>query len=144
MRIDTYLYFDGNCAEAFEFYEQLLNGTGLSISPGEPLPAPAAESDVPNVTHAHLLVGQSFLYGADVAGTYQKPQSFRVTYEANSTEDAARVFAGLAEGGEITTPLAGTYWAHSFGMVTDRFGIPWMINLAKVRPFNPINGRTMP
>ena len=148
MRIDPYLYFNGNCAEAFEFYKHLLHGTDLHIGLNEPLPVPEMGSTGDSrVTHAHMTVGQSRLFGADAGSLYQEPQGFRLTYEASSTEDAERVFAGLAEGGKVTVPLAETFWAYRFGMLTDRFGIPWMVNQAKAleAPDDPGNGaRTMP
>jgi PhnB protein len=83
--------------------------------------------------HARLdLPDGGQLLGSDApGGLYQKPQGISVSLEIGMPEEAERIFAALGEGGNITMPIQETFWAHRFGMLTDRFGIPWMIDCMK-------------
>jgi len=131
MDLNPYLTFDGCCEEAFKFYEQLLGGQIEAIFPFEGTPA---AKEVPpdwqkKIMHVSLDLGDAALMGSDAPPQrYQKPQGFSVSLNVESAAEAERVFAGLADGGKVDMPLAQTFWAERFGMVTDRFGIPWMIN----------------
>ena len=131
MRFTPYLSFDGRCAEAFAFYEQLFGGgIAMIMKWGE---SPIADQVPPEwggkVMHATLEVDGAQLAGADdPPASYRKPQGFWVTLDIGEPAEAERIFAGLAEGGEVRMPLAETFWARRFGMAVDRFGTPWMIN----------------
>lgn len=131
MAILPYLSFDGRCAEALRFYEQLLGGRiAMIMTWGE---SPMADQVSPDwsdrVIHATLELDGGELLASDAPPShYQKPQGFSLSLQTDDLDRAERMFAGLAEGGEIRMPLAETFWAKRFGMVTDRFGIPWMIN----------------
>jgi PhnB protein len=81
------------------------------------------------VMHACLRFGESVIMGADSPPPHhQAPQGFAVAIHVKKPADADRIFDALAEGGEITMPLSATFWAKRFGMFTDRYGVPWMIN----------------
>lgn len=84
------------------------------------------------ILHATLSVGDDLLQGADAPPNhYQKPQGFSVSISMKDPAEADRVFHALAENGSVQMPIQETFWAIRFGMVTDRFGIPWMINCEK-------------
>ena len=143
MNITPYLNFDGNCAEAFDFYKDLFKGqivhssTFGEIPPDENMPPmpPDAKS---RIMHVHLQVGQQALMGSDTLpgacsggpGGYSKPQGLWVSIGVGSMAEGQRVFDALAAGGQVTMPFAATFWSPGFGMVTDRFGTPWMVNVA--------------
>ncbi len=134
MRLAPYLSFHGNCAEAFKFYEQSLGGRMLSMfkygemPAGEPIPAELRDQ----VMHARLSIGDAELMGADSpSDQYQAPAGITVSLHLNDTVEAERIFGALAEGGVVQMPIQETFWAVRFAMLTDRFGVPWMINCEK-------------
>src|SRR5262245_30029861 len=131
MQMNPYLSFKGDCEAAFKFYEQSLGAQLGSMFRygGAPLAGdvPADWSD--KVMHASLTLGGQELMGGDVApDQYRAPQGFSLSLQVQSAVEADRVFPQLAEGGRVVVPLAKTFWAERFGMVVDRFGVPWMIN----------------
>ena len=131
MKALPYLNFNGQCAEAFRYYEQTFNGKieGLYTFGQMPEGAGCAPGSEELIMHARLAAGDLVLMGSDCpAGTYEKPQGVWVSLHPESVEEAERVYSALAEGGEVTMPLQQTFWAARFAMVTDRFGTPWMIN----------------
>ncbi len=124
------LSFDGHCEAAFKFYERCLNGkiSFLLKWADSPMAKNAPTEWGGKIVHATLAVGSTRLQGSDVApGSYESPRGFVITLNV-SEDDAERLFAELAEGGIVQLPLQKTFWAHRFGMVKDRFGIPWAIN----------------
>jgi PhnB protein len=132
MQINAYLSFSGQCEEAFKFYEQLLGGKieGIFRYAGTPM-----ESQVPaewgdKIMHIRLTVGNNEIMGADAPpGQGQGPaKRFCMSIGIKDPEEAKHLFNGLAEGGSVQMPLQPTFWAAQFGMLVDRFGIPWMIN----------------
>ena len=130
----VHLSFDGNCEAAFDFYERNLGGKVVfKLTWGD---SPMAK-DVPagwsgKLLHASLTLGDTSLLGTDaVPGTYQAPTGFMITLSLDEPEYAERLFGLLAEEGTIALPLQETFWAGRFGVVTDRFGIPWEINCEK-------------
>jgi PhnB protein len=78
-----------------------------------------------------LTIGDQILQGADAPGEHQKAQGISIALSLSDDAKAEQIFAGLAEGGKVSMPMQETFWAKRFGMVTDRFGIPWMINCEK-------------
>jgi PhnB protein len=134
MQINTYLLFTGQCEEAFQFYEKLLGGKIESMMPHAGSPA---ESQVPaewrdKILHARMTVGGQVLMASDAPpGRQSKPQGFSVNIGLSDPAQAERIFKGLADGGTVIMPLAETFWAYRFGMLVDRFGIPWMVNCEK-------------
>ena len=134
MQIVPYLNFKDQCADAFRFYEQLLGGKLLAMMTfGETEAAGHTGPELRNlIMHACLQVGDGLLMGSDSPGEhYEKPQGLYVSLHPTDPAEADRIFHGLAEGGTVGMPIQETFWALRFGMVTDRFGTPWMINCSK-------------
>jgi PhnB protein len=131
MEVTPYLNYPGNCREAFEFYEKNL-GAKIEVlqTHGETPMKDQVPSDWQNrVMHAQLDLGEGLLFGADSPpDQYEKPQGISVALAVQDPRDAERKFKALAEGGTVTMPIQETFWAQRFGMVTDRYGIPWMVN----------------
>ena len=134
MQLNPHLHFNGECESAFKFYEKCLGGKITFMLPHEGTPV---ADQVPGewrkkILHASLKVGDGVLMGADAPpDQYQKPQGFSVTLGMQDPAEAERVFHALAENGTVQMPLQETFWATRFAMLTDRFGIPWMINCEK-------------
>ena len=131
MQMNPYLSFKGDCEAAFKFYEQCLGAQLGAIFhyAGSPMAdqAPADWSD--KVMHGNLTIGGQALMGADVApDQYEEPKGFSLSLQIKNAADAERIFNALADGGRVVMPLEKTFWATLFGMVVDRFGIPWLIN----------------
>jgi PhnB protein len=131
MQVNPYLVFDGRCEAAFKVYAQILGGKIEAMMAHEG--TPAAEH-VPaqwrsKIMHARLAVCGMVLMGCDTPpDRYEEPKGFSVTLGLTEPAEAERIFTALADGGKVRMPLAQTFWASRFGMLTDRFGIPWMIN----------------
>ena len=134
MNLNPYLMFNGQCEAAFKFYERCLGGKIDALMPHEG--TPAAEHVPANwrnkVLHARMVVGDTVLMGSDSPpNDYQAPKGFSVTLQIKEPVEAERVFHELSEQGTVQMPIQQTFWASRFGMLTDRFGIPWMINCEK-------------
>jgi PhnB protein len=136
VKLNPYLMFNGNCEEAFGFYERVLGGKIVAMHAHEG--TPAAEH-VPaewgkKIMHARMTIGDEVLMASDAPpGHYQPMQGFSVSLNVEAPGEAERVFHALAEGGTVRMPIQETFWALRFGMLTDRFGTPWMINCEKPR-----------
>ena len=134
MKLNSYLFFNGNCEEAFKFYEKALGGKIVAMLPHEGTPA---EAHVPaewrkKIMHARLEVGDQALMASDAPPEhYHKPQGFSVSVGIDEPAEAERIFHALSENGKINMPIQETFWAQRFGMLVDRFGIAWMVNCAK-------------
>jgi PhnB protein len=134
MKLNPYLAFDGQCREAFEFYEKTLGGKIAFIQTmGE---SPMADQMPPEarnrVMHVTLHVGDQVLQGADAPpGQFTKPAGFCVALHFGTVPEGERVFNALAPGGKVQMPFQPTFWAKGFGMLIDRFGTPWIINAAQ-------------
>jgi len=136
LQINPYLNFKGECEVAFKFYETCLGGKIETMMTFENMPAeyPVSADWKKKILHASLLVGSQELMGADAPpDRYVKPQGFSVTIGLSDTVEAERIYKALAEGGSIVMELQETFWASRFGMLVDRFGIPWMINCEKAQ-----------
>lgn len=131
MQLTAYLNFPGTCEAAFRFYESTLRGKIVMMTNhGD---SPAAAHTPPEwhtaILHARLEVGGAVLMGSDAPGDYFKqPQGFGVSLSVESPDEAERIFSALADGGATTMPMSETFWATRFGMCTDRFGTPWLVN----------------
>jgi PhnB protein len=131
MRIDPYLFFKGNCEEAFTFYAKLLNGKIEAMLKHEGTPAAehTPKEWQKKILHARLVVGDQVLMASDAPpGHQQETGGYSVSLQVPTVEEASRVFNGLAAGGKVNMPLSATFFAKSFGMLVDRFGTPWMVN----------------
>src|SRR5688572_13107821 len=130
MKLSTHLNFGGNCEEAFQFYAKLLGGQMTTMMRVADLPAgaPAPPSSPNAVIHAVLSVADVELIGNDVPPDHFKPIRSSYLYLAvDSTEAADRIYAVLAEGGEVSMPIAETFFATRFAQLRDRFGTLWTI-----------------
>jgi len=132
---NVYLNFDGNCEEAFNFYKSVFgiefsHISRLSDMPGnddQQLPDSAKNQ----IMHVALNIGSSLLMGSDCgpewSPNYQQGNNFSISVSADSKDEADQLFASLSEGAKITMPLENTFWGDYFGMLTDRFGVNWMV-----------------
>jgi PhnB protein len=131
MDVSPHLMFCGQCEEAFRFYERLLGGKILTmLTYGN---SPMAEQVSPEwrekIVHASLTVADGVLTGVDVLPEqYERPQGFYVLLGIDEPADAERVFGELAENGVVRMPIQQTFWSARFGVLVDRFGIPWEVN----------------
>lgn len=131
MQIDPYLNFNGNCEEAFNFYAQCFGGTiDFKMTHGEsPMAGQLPAEWSSKIMHISLQLKDRKLLGSDAPPEYyNKPQGFFVSISVNDDAEAERIFKALSEKGQISMDLQKTFWSSKFGMLTDRFGIPWMVN----------------
>ena len=131
MQINTYLMFDGRCEEAFRFYEKCFGGKIVAMMTHKGSPAeqhtPAEWRD--KILHARLDIGDQVLMASDAPpGHQEKPAGFSVSVQVKSPAEADRIFNAIADKGQVRMPIGETFWSPRFGMLVDRFGIPWMIN----------------
>jgi PhnB protein len=133
MLIQPYLFFDGRCEEAIAFYRQAL-GAEIELlmryrdAPEAPPPGAVAAGMEDKVMHASFRIGDSTLMASDDCTQQSKSfQGFQLSLSVADVAESERRFVALAEGGKVIMPLAKTFYSPSFGMVTDRFGISWMI-----------------
>ena len=139
MPIQPYLFFDGRCEEAIEFYRKTLGAEVQMLmrykdSP-EPQPKGAMTPPGDKVMHSTLRIGDAQIMASD--GFAQgKPsfQGFSLTLSARNDAEARRWFEALADGGKVQQPLIKTFFSSSFGMVADRFGVPWMVVVPQEMP----------
>jgi PhnB protein len=133
MEFHAYVFFSGTCRAAFTHYQQVFGGeldllTNGDVPDGQGMPGVA--DDV--VMHAALKVGGALLMGSDDPTGDGGPKSGMMIHAGlDSVEEANRVFDALAEGGEVQMPMAATFWTPAFGMVVDRFGLPWQISVVE-------------
>ena len=136
--VHIYLTFDGNCEEAFSMYRSIFGGDYASISrfgempPQEGMP-PVPEDQLEKIMHVSLPIGEhSLLMGSDTGGDWGKKHqpgnNFSISVDADSKEQADQYFSKLAEGGQVIMGINNTFWGSYFGMLTDRFGISWMVS----------------
>ena len=136
MKINPYLNFNGQCEAAFKFYEQCLGAkiVVMMTHAGTPMEAHVAPEWRDKILHAGLMVDDQLLMASDAPPDhYKAPQGFSVSLQVTDPAEAERIFHALAEGGKVQMPIQETFWAVRFGMATDQFGIPWMINCEKAR-----------
>ena len=136
MQVQPYLFFDGRCEEAVEFYRRALGAEVTMLmrfrdSPEPPAPGmvpPGAES---KVMHTSFRIGDTTVLASDGRCLGQPSfQGFSLSLTVPNEAEAERLFAALADGGQVQMPLAKTFFSPRFGMVADRFGVPWMIYVA--------------
>jgi PhnB protein len=133
--VEPYIFFNGACEQAIEFYRKALGAEvemrmRFKESPEPPPPGTVPPGFENKIMHASFRVGQSRIMASDGCSA-DKPsfQGFSLSLSLPNEKDADRAFAALADGGEVQMPLTKTFWSPRFGMVTDRFGIGWMINV---------------
>ena len=131
MQLNPHLNFNGQCEEAFKLYQRCLGGNiQFMMTYGDSPMADQVSSEWRDkIIHATLIVRETALMGADVPpDRYEEPRGFSVAIQIKDPAEAERIFRSLSEGGTVTMPLQQTFWAVRFGMLVDRFGIPWIIN----------------
>lgn len=136
MLIQPYLFFEGRCEEAVEFYKKALGAKVEMLmrykdSPDPPPPGMVAPGSEDKVMHASMRIGEAVVMASDGCNT-RTPSfaGFSLSITVPDAAQATRMFDALAEGGQVQMPLGKTFWAPLFGMVSDRFGVGWMINVA--------------
>jgi len=134
MKLNPYLFFNGNCEAAFKFYEQCLGGRIVAMMTYRD--APSAEHVSPEwydkIMHVCLELGDRLLMGSDSPPEhFEAPQGFYVQLSIDEPAEAERIFHTLAENGRVKMPFEPTFWAFRFGMLVDQFGTPWMVNCEK-------------
>jgi PhnB protein len=134
MKLNPYLMFNGNCQEAFKFYEQCLGGKiDAMMTYGESPMADQTPAELVNrIMHMQLTVKDMVLMGADFPPEMVEiPKGFHVSLQFDDPAEAESLFHALAENGSVKMPIQETFWAERFAMFNDRFGTPWMINCLK-------------
>ena len=133
MQVQCYLFFNGDCEQAVAFYGQALGARVEQLSRFRDSPEPLPDAMVPagwddKVMHVSLQIGDSLVMACDSP----EGASFRGVQLSVNLRDMAQaqvVFDALADGGQVTMPLGKTFWSEGFGMLNDRFGVPWMVNV---------------
>jgi PhnB protein len=140
MQVQPYLFFNGRCEEAIEFYKSALNAADVQMMRYKDSPEPAPPGMLPagsenKVMHACFRVGDSTVLASDGnCGGATKFEGVTLTLIVPTTADAERFFNALGDGGQVQMPLTKTFFSPSFGMVADRFGVSWMIYVATEKP----------
>ena len=137
MKVQAYITFDGRCEEALEFYKKSIDAEVTSLmrwkeSQDKDMKGPPGYEE--KIMNAAFRIGETELMADDGMG--DKTTEFKgmtLAIEVADDAQAKRVFTALGEGGNITMPLIKTFWTSSFGMLTDKFGVPWMVNVAELK-----------
>lgn len=133
---NIYLNFNGNCEEAFTFYKSVFGGEFNYLGRFGEMPESeeykVPEADKNKIMHVGLSIGSSILMGSDTGGewapSFVQGNNFSISITAESKQEADTLFHELAVGGQITMPMDNAFWGEYFGMLTDRFGINWMVS----------------
>ena len=141
--VNIYLTFNGNCEEAFNFYKSVFGGEfpyigrfkDMPPGEGDPKLKPGEEN---RVMHVSLPISrETMLMGSDTGGDwgagYLQGNNFTISVTAESKAEADKLFNGLSAGGKVTMPLSKTFWSDHFGMLTDKFGISWMVSVEQAK-----------
>lgn len=140
--VNAYLMFNGNCEEAFLFYQSVFGGEFPYIGKYKDAPAEdggeaLSEEDSNKVMHVSLPIGNTILMGSDSHPKYGDVgfgDNFSISVNTESAEEADRIFNGLSAGGKVEMPMNKTFWGAYFGMFKDKFGIGWMVNFDENEP----------
>ena len=140
MQVQPYLFFEGRCEEALEFYKRTLDAQVIMLmrfkeSPEPPNPEMCPPGSDDKILHCAFRIGASTLMGSDGSAS-GKPhfQGFGLSLEVPDAAKAEKLFNALKEGGQVQMPLSKTFFSPSFGMVTDRFGVMWMVMASASNP----------
>jgi PhnB protein len=136
MQVQVYLFFAGRCEEAIEFYKKTVGAEVMMLmrfkdSPEPPQPGMIPPGSEDKVMHTSLRIGDTMVMASDGRREGSTSfQGFSLSLTVADEAEADRVFAALAEGGQIQMPLTETFWSPRFGMLSDRFGVGWMVSIA--------------
>ena len=134
MTLNTYLHFNDNCREAFEFYRSVFGGefTIMETMEGGPPDMGVPESEKHLIMHVSLPIGDSVLMGSDVPSMFGPPpvmgSNFSIAYTTQSRDEVDALLAKLSDGGQVTMEAQEMFWGSYFGACTDKFGIGWMLD----------------
>jgi PhnB protein len=133
-KVEVYLFFNGRCEEAVEFYRKALGAELQMLMRFKESPDPHPPGMMPpnwgeKVMHASLRVGETIVMASDGCGEKPIFEGFSLSFTAPTEADAKRVFAALSDGGQVRMPLTKTFWSPCFGMTADRFGVAWMVTV---------------
>lgn len=133
--VNVYLTFNGNCEEAFTFYQSVFGGEFPYVGRFSEMPD-AGGIDGDKIMHMSLPISkETMLMGSDTGGewasNFKVGNNFSISVNAESKEDADKLFNGLAEGGNVTMPMSDTFWGSYYGMLTDKFEINWMVSFSE-------------
>jgi PhnB protein len=133
-QVQPYLFFDGRCEQALDFYRRTLGAKDIEIRRFKENPDPSHNppGSAEKVMHASFRIGETTLLASD-GDCHGKPsfQGFSLTLTAPNVAEAERMFAALSDGGKVQMPMTQTFFSPRFGMVADRFGVSWMVIVAK-------------
>jgi PhnB protein len=133
MKVEPYLFFDGRCEEAIEFYRKTIGAEVEMLVRFKDSPEPAQPGMVPpgaenKIMHATLRLGETTVMASDgQCGGTPKFDGFALSITAANQAEAQRLFNALGEGGKVRMPLTKTFFSPCFGMLADRFGVAWMV-----------------
>jgi PhnB protein len=131
MKINPYLFYNGNCEAAVKFYEKTLGAKVEMMMRNEDAPEsmPAPPERKKKIMHVRISIDGEVLMASDAPPDhFHKPQGFAVSLTVNDPSEAERRFKALSEGGNVNMPFGKTFFSKGFGMCIDQFGIPWMVN----------------
>jgi len=135
MKVEAYLTFNGRCEEAVRFYERAL-GAHVEMmmrfreAPDQPPPGMLPPGSEDKIMHCSFRIGETTVMASDgMSSDGARFQGFSLAIALAAEADADRVFNALAEGGKVAMPLGKTFWSPRFGMLEDRFGVAWMVNV---------------
>jgi PhnB protein len=128
VRVEPYVYFQGRCDEALEFYRDAIGADATVFARFGDIPGSAAAAAGAKVAHAVLRIGDTVVLASDGQGAGQPDFSgFSLSLTVSDDAEAERLFAALSAGGVVQVPMAPTPFASRLGLVADRFGVPWMV-----------------
>jgi PhnB protein len=135
MPIEPYLFFNGRCEEAVEFYKKALGAEVLMLMRFKESPEPPQPGMIPpgwesKIMHTSLRIGNTTVMASDGCSEGTNFQGFSLSLSVANDAEAERAFTALADGGQVKMPLTKTFWSPRFGMVADRFGVGWMVTVA--------------
>ena len=135
MKVEPYLFFGGNCEAALSFYQEKLGAELVFVQRFKDAPPEAGCGDAPpeGIMHASLKIGDTFMLASDGDGDAKPFGSVAMSLLVKDLAEGHRMFDALADGGTVVMPLQKTFWSEGFGTVTDRFGVPWMVNTISAR-----------
>ena len=135
MKVQAYISYRGRCEEALEFYKKSVGAEVTALmrwkdSPDAAMKPPPGYEE--KIMHADFRIGETHLMADDGMGEAEAEfKGMTLLVEVADDAEAKRVFAALGEGGSVTMALMNTFWTTSFGTLTDKFGVPWMVNVAE-------------
>ncbi|MET0256182.1 MAG: VOC family protein [Luteibacter sp.] len=145
MKLQPYLNFNGNCEDAFRFYAKALGGEILMTSRYKDMPADGAADPASadamraageKIMHTRIKIGDQLLMGSDCPPNYpyEGIHGVSVALGFDDVDEGRKAFEALSEGARVDMPFGPTFWARGFGMLVDRFGVPWMVNAGENAP----------